>query len=78
METIMSSTKIHISAPHEFHEDNRAARGDLKKRAKRVLAARCKDEAFSSFEEVSNPAVAHQCFRILKTDGQWKIGKVKL
>lgn len=70
--------RVHIAAPHQFHEDNRAAKGDLKKRAMRVLAAKCRDEAFSSLQEVSDPALADACFRILMTDGQYKIGKVRV
>lgn len=73
----MARVRIHLSAPHGFHEANRAARGELKKRAMRVLAARCRDEAFACLEEVSDPARADACFRILMTDGQWKIGKVR-
>lgn len=72
-----SNVRIHIAAPQQFHDDNRAHKGELKKRAMRVLAAKCKDEAFSTLQEVSDPAIADACFRILMTDGQWKIGKVK-
>lgn len=70
--------KIHISAPQQFHDENRASKGELKKRAMRALAARCRDEGFACLSEVSDPAIANQCFRILMTDGQWKIGKVKV
>jgi hypothetical protein len=70
--------RVHIDAPQAFIEDNRKSKGDLKKRAMRALAAQCKDEAFACLSEVSDPSLAHACFRILMTDGQWKIGKVKL
>lgn len=74
----MASTRIHIAVPQQFIEDNKASRGELKKRAMRVLAAKCKDEAFASLYEVADPQLADACFRILMTDGQWKIGKVRL
>lgn len=74
----MSNIRIHIAAPHEFHEENRKNKGELKKRAMRVLAQHCKDEAFGCLSEVADPSIADQCFRILMTDGQWKIGKVRL
>lgn len=73
----MASIRVHISAPQSFHDENHEKKGDLKKRAMRALAAQIKDEAFSSLQEVSDPAIAHQCFRILMTDGSWKIGKVR-
>lgn len=73
----MAQIRVHIAAPHQFHEENRKEKGALKKRAIRALAAQCKDEAFSCLYEVGDPAIADQCFRILMTDGQWKIGKVR-
>lgn len=73
----MASIRIHISAPQAFHEENLEKKGALKSRALRALAAHIKDEAFASLQEVSDPAIAHQCFRILMTDGSWKIGKVR-
>ncbi len=74
----MARIRVHLSSPHNFHEENRLKKGELKKRAMRALAAQCKDEAFSCLQEVNDPAIADQCFRILMTDGQWKIGKVKV
>lgn len=73
----MANIRVHISAPHSFFEENRAKKGELKKRAMRALAAQIHDEAFGCLTEVGDPAIADQCFRILMTDGQWKIGKVK-
>jgi hypothetical protein len=74
---IVPSVKVHIAAPQEFHEQNRREKGKLKSRAMRALAAHMHDEAFNTLYEVSDPGIANQCFRILMTDGQWKIGKVK-
>lgn len=74
----MASLPIHISAPHQFHEENRKEKGKLKARVLRALAAKMHDEAFGSLYEVSDPAIAKQCFRILMTDGQWKVGKVRI
>ncbi len=74
----MAKTSVHISAPHQFHVENKLAKGQLKKRAMRCLAAKCRDEAFTSLEEVSDPSLATACFRILMTNGQWKIGKVRI
>jgi len=74
----VSSTRIFIEAPHQFHEADRAVKGDLKKRAMRLLASKCRDEGFATLQEVSDPGIADACFRILMTDGQWKIGKRRL
>ena len=73
-----SDVRIHISAPQQFHEENKREKGKLKARCMRALAARMHDEAFSSLCEVSDPALADACFRILMTDGQWKVGKRRI
>lgn len=71
----MAKIRVHLSAPDAFFRENRAKKGELKKRAMRLLAARCKDEAFNVLQEVGDPQLADACFRILMTDGQWRIRK---
>lgn len=72
-----NSANVYFETDQTFDEENRADRGNLKKRAMRALALKIKDAGFDSLMEVRDPSIAHACFRMLKTDNRWTMKRVK-